>query len=343
MGVWAAGGGVLIICADVLQGLAQIEDESVHCVDFGSASHVLSVSGGKDSQALLCLAIEAGVEFRAIFADTGNECHVTLEHLDYLEQALGIRIERYKADLTGMIWHRRRFIAQDNRPENLRYPRAIKRRALGALRPTGNPFLDLCLIKGQFPRRRVLFCTQVLKRDVIHDNVFLPLLRAEIPVVSWQGVRRDESAARAHVAEWEQECEGIYNYRPLADMTALDAFAISRRHGLKPNPLYKLGFKRVGCMPCINTGKTELLSIERHFPKELDRIRDWETLVSMVSTRGVSTFFGADKIPGTDGGPGRAHIENVRAWAKTVRGGRQFGFLHDLHDSTCQSFYGLCE
>ena len=35
--------------------------------------HILSVSGGKDSTALLLWAIERGIDFQPVFADTGNE------------------------------------------------------------------------------------------------------------------------------------------------------------------------------------------------------------------------------------------------------------------------------
>lgn len=305
---------------------------------------VLSTSGGKDSTAMILRAREAGNPFRCVFADTGNECDVTMEYLDYLEAALGIRIERYRADFTGAIWHRRRFVSQDSRPGDVRHTRDAKRRALRVLRPSGIPFLDLCLVKGLFPSRKAQFCTERLKRNVIHDEVYLPLHDQGKIMVSWQGIRRDESAQRANAQLAEFETETLCVYRPLVDLTTEDVFALHRRHGIKPNPLYTLGFRRVGCMPCINAGKDEIQAMVRCFPGEIGKIREWEYLVGQASKRGDATFFPAPTLPPAwGGGHTRASIDNVVSWSRTVRGGRQFSLMAELEPAECRSLYGLCE
>ena len=79
--------------------------------------HVVSVSGGKDSLATLLLALKrcpAG-SVVPIFCDTGNEHEATYAYLDYLENALSIRIKRLRADFTEQLKAKRMFIARDVR------------------------------------------------------------------------------------------------------------------------------------------------------------------------------------------------------------------------------------
>jgi 3'-phosphoadenosine 5'-phosphosulfate sulfotransferase (PAPS reductase)/FAD synthetase len=59
----------------------------------GTLSVVASVSGGKDSTALILALREAGVSPRHIFADTGWEAPETYAYLDTLRSILGITID----------------------------------------------------------------------------------------------------------------------------------------------------------------------------------------------------------------------------------------------------------
>lgn len=362
-----------------------------------SIFHVVSVSGGKDSLATLLIAIERFGRHRVIpiFCDTGNEHQDTYAYLDHLEQVLGIRIRRLKADFTQQIAGKRVYIARDQRTRRqyervpmldpagnpvlrrtndgqielrmvwrkdgsmdlegiprmrkahgrkVRWSNKAKRRALKVLHPSGNPFLDLCLWKGRFPSRKVQFCTEELKRNIAVEFQ-LGLIDAGHTVVSWQGVRRDESLNRRDVKVFESVGGGLYQYRPIATWTAAKVFEFCAAHGIKPNPLYLQGMGRVGCMPCINCSKPELREIAARFPEHPIRISGWEQLVSDASKRGGSTFM-ADAHDGKDRREIFADL-NIWArieWSKTTRGGQQYDLLAGIEEpNACSSSYGLCD
>ncbi|MHA7963557.1 phosphoadenosine phosphosulfate reductase family protein [Paenibacillus sp. CAU 1782] len=309
-------------------------------------ANVMSVSGGKDSAAMWIYAVkEMGVKVIPVFADTGNEHELTYEYIDYLERELG-PIQRVKPDFTDRIANKRIYV-RDKWPEKLlkmgktdKEALTIVVRALEYLHPTGNAFLDLCLWKGRFPSTKVRFCTQYLKIIPIAEQVYFPLFDQGYKVVSWQGVRAAESPARAKLPERSEEPEGYEVYRPLLNWSARDVFDIHRKYGIEPNPLYKMGMSRVGCMPCINVNKGELFEIQRRFPEEVRRISEWEDLVAKVSRRGDSSFLPA--LEGDD----KKDIYDWVEWSKTTYGGKQYDFLKMIEmeeTPTCSSVYGLCE
>ena len=164
-------------------------------------------------------------------------------------------------------------------------------------------------------------------------------------VVSWQGIRRDESQRRRNALRFERLAPRLDVYRPIVDWTAQQVFDFCASRGIRPNPLYLQGMGRVGCMPCINAGKAEIAEIARRFPEHVERIAAWERLVSVAAKRGASTFFHKVERPGTSREQFEANrVESVVMWARTTRGGRQFDLLEALAPSAgCASSYGLCE
>lgn len=356
-----------------------------------ATKHVISVSGGKDSTAVLLLALERCPPGSVvpIFCDTGNEHQAVYDYLNYLERALGVSIHRLQADFTERFAVRRMFIARDTRTKRVyatrplfeadgttpvpkrdgrgnivlskkgaplqktvkvgggrreRWTNKAKRRALAALHPSANPFLDLCMLKGRFPSRKAQFCTEELKRNVAVEFQ-LGLQEQGHRVISWQGVRRDESEARSDAKLAERIGPGLWAFRPLVEWTAADVFAFCADRRIRPNPLYLQGASRVGCMPCINCRKDELQQIDLRWPEHPQRISEWEQLVSQCSKRGFSTFF-------TDGHKAAdrrkifadLNVWSRIEWSKTTRGGRQYDLLAQLDEPTaCASAYGLCE
>ncbi|QDH62721.1 phosphoadenosine phosphosulfate reductase family protein [Pseudomonas azotoformans] len=315
------------------------------------AHNIISLSGGKDSTAtlLVAIALEAP-NLQAVFADTGNEHQQTYEYLDYLEQATRTKITRVRADFTQRIEGKRRFIESKWRAQGI--AEEIVLAALDVLQPTGNPFLDLCIWKGRFPSRKAQFCTMELKRDPMLEQLVMPLMGAGDMILSWQGVRADESLNRRYLPECDEVGGGLFNYRPILKWDVPAVFEAHRYMGIKPNPLYSQGMGRVGCMPCINCRKDELREIALRFPEAIDRIDRWERTVQQASKRGAATFFAGSNAKHPKGSISGmtaievmeiASIRQAVEWSKTARGGIQYDLMIATDASACSSAYGLCE
>lgn len=321
-------------------------------------ANLVSFSGGKDSTATLLVAIEQGVEnLSGVFCDTGNEHDAVYKYVEYIQQATGIKVKTLRQDFTAWWWRRRDYV-RDKWPEKM--ARAIETtigyplwtqaeinetvtRVLAFMEkgPTGNPYLDLCVIKGRFPSRKAQFCTQYLKSEPATEYA-LELIDQYGSVVSWQGVRAEESPNRAKLPEREDKGGGYSVYRPIHKWTAAQVFAMHDKYGIKPNPLYKQGMGRVGCMPCVNANKDEILEISKRFPEQIERINEWENAVSIASKRSNATFFPS---PGAnETARERGNIYQIVQWSQTKRGGKLLDMFR-VNDEllACSSSYGLCE
>jgi 3'-phosphoadenosine 5'-phosphosulfate sulfotransferase (PAPS reductase)/FAD synthetase len=261
---------------------------------------------------------------------------------------LGIQIDTLRAEFTQQIDAKRDYILSKWPKKGV--PLAACERAAAAMVATGNPFLDLCIWKGRFPSRRAQFCTEQLKT--------LPATEYQLDLIdsgqceavySWQGIRLDESHSRktrmqgtgACVISLDDRGGGIWNYRPILRWVAADVFEAADCYGLKPNPLYLQGMTRVGCMPCINAGKDEVLEISKRFPGHIDRIEMWERSVALASKREEASFF---PDPDRDAHLNKRGIRNVVEWSKTQRGGQLMDFIRISDEpKACESAYGLCE
>lgn len=303
-------------------------------------THVVSVSTGKDSLATarLCLDRHPAENVRLVMADTGNEHESIWPYLDYLREVLDHEIDVIHADFSADIARKRAYVATKWVEEGVSL--AIVARALAVLQPTGNPFLDLCIWKGRFPSRRAQFCTQFLKRDPLNDyQSDLVLAGHEIEV--WLGIRRDESTWRAAAVERDRAAEGWWVNRPIIDWTAQQVVDFLVTRNLKLNPLYYEGFSRVGCAICINASKAEIALWSRRHPEVIDRLREWEHLVTEASKRGAGSFFpapadGRGALRGSD-------IDSYVTWSLTKHGGKEADPDKIAPLAQCSSVYGLCE
>lgn len=249
-----------------------------------TTKNILNVSGGKDSTAMYLLALERKVEFEPVFCDTGNEHEWTLEYVNTLhEKTGGPKVRTLKADFREAIEKRRNVIASD-------WDEPFRTRALNEMEYTGNPFLDVAQIMAMFPAPWGRYCTRKLKIEPLEEAIYIPYLRDGYDIISWRGIRREESVARQDVAEYEHKtvklpetARGVRHsfvaYHPILNWSVKQVWKIHKKHKLEPNPLYQYGQNRVGCYPCIYVRDTELTAMARHHPEHIDRLRVWEQKV----------------------------------------------------------------
>lgn len=272
---------------------------------------VASVSGGKDSAALVLALREAEIPARYVFADTGWEHPATYAHLDTMRQRLGIQI-----DVVGV--------------EGGMMARARTR--------------------AGFPTRMARWCTDELKVKPLRAYHHAVIDATGQDTVSAVGVRAAESEARSKLPAWgfDSHWDGLV-WRPLLTWTVEDVLEIHRRHGLPMNPLYAAGYDRVGCYPCIYSSKSEIARIAEDSPQVIDRIADAEAEFTALRaernsekpgryTHATATFFQSREYATNR----PMEIREIADWARTDRGGRQRLIWDAAPRGGCMR-WGLCE
>ena len=309
----------------------------------GDRRVVVSVSGGKDSTAACLYMKELGLDYEAIFFDTGWEHASTYEYiLEYLPEKIGpikhLRRERKMRD------EETEALAQKYE-ERLGWYSAMVR---------------TIIFKGSFSSRIRRFCTQELKVYPARD--YLKAMDDEpINVV---GIRGQESASRANMPEWEWsktfDCEV---WRPLHKWKVEDVIEIHQKFGIRPNPLYlgKNPSERVGCWPCIYSRKSEIRTMAATDPDRIALIADLEKDVAELARKRYEakgetfeslgyqppTWFQnptsrADPVTGKRAGDTWS-IDRVVQWSRTKWGGKQFElFAAPPGEQGCVR-WGMCD
>lgn len=294
--------------------------------------HIVGFSGGIDSQRCALWVRERYPASDIILTNSnagGNEDPITDSFIDDYSAKV-FPVTRTNAIVADM-WETPGFIEVFKHKEG-------KSWAMDLHDATELTFELMIRIKGRAPSRKAQFCTEKLK--------IVPQLRWIVSMFGiggpfegedycrYTGVRRDESRARANtpLESWDEYFDCAL-YAPLAEMTKQQCFDDVLAAGEEVNPLYSLGFNRVGCAPCINSNKADIVNWLMRRPAMIDKVRGMEQ-------RTGRTFF-APCVPGLP----MNNVDQVISWAKTMRGGKQdqgvFPIMHEREG--CESKYGLCE
>lgn len=292
---------------------------------------VVMFSGGKDSHACLIWAVEkyGAKRVTALFCDTDWEHADTYTHIKDTTTSLGVELVTVRSKkYAGMV--------------------------------------DLAVKKKRFPSTRARFCTEQLKSIPAIDWV----LSQNCNLMIIQGIRKDESASRSKMNEacryfkfyfepygydkngkpkfhtyrkkdvlaWCEKYDDSI-IRPVFNWSGQEVIDKIISFGHKPNPLYYKGMKRVGCYPCVMANKSEIKHMALLTPEYIERLNQAEIKVD-------SSFFTVGYIPdrfcslsdknGTKY-PSISDVVNYVTREKTI------DLFEDESDSSCMSFYGICE
>ncbi len=78
-----------------------------------------------------------------------------------------------------------------------------------------------------------------------------PMQKALAGLRAWiTGIRRDQTAERAHAQILELEGDDLLKVNPLLNWTKADIQRYRAEHDLPAHPLYERGYRSVGCAPC---------------------------------------------------------------------------------------------
>lgn len=209
--------------------------------------HAVSLSGGKDSTAMLLLMIERGMPIDIVlYADTGMEFPEMYEHLAkvdeylYRERGLHLTTLRHPKGFEWMMFE-----------EPKQKPSSIKRRTEQGLPLYGNGW----------PGVRVRWCTGQLKTHLISKKA--NELKGSYNAIHYVGIAADEAHRckkdRYPLVEW--------------NITEAEALAICYARGFDFGGLYEI-YHRASCWCCPFQRINELRNLRQHHPALWSRLLD---------------------------------------------------------------------
>lgn len=216
-------------------------------------------SGGKDSDALVELALESGVEFEVQHSVTTVDAPETMRHIkktfDRLRK-LGIPCRFHRPTFKGepvTMWS---LIPQKQMP-----PTRIVRYCCKVLKETGG--------KGRAIATGVRRSESTARRNRTFANNFSRARPGALDFEDAASLFEDADKAIEHDDNFIRSCriKGKTSFQPILEWTDDDVWQYLDERGVETNPLYDEGFKRVGCIGCPFASPAERQREFQRWPK----------------------------------------------------------------------------
>lgn len=265
-----------------LYHLNEITDEAIEYIrqtasKYDVSSMFISFSGGKDSTVTSSLVMRSlGTEsVPHIYGDTT---------LEYPESSTYIDVFRKKYPHTPIL------VARNNDQD----------------------FRDLCDVVGP-PSRVMRWCCTIFKTGAITKKIE-QLYKNKLKLLSFQGVRRAESAAR-NKYDRDTDSPKISKQQvasPIIDWTDFDVWLYILANDIPFNNAYREGFSRVGCWCCPNNSDWSAFLSSIYMNDEFKKFRD--TLYKFAKKVGKEDwkdYIDTGKWKARQGGNGLEHSKNA--------------------------------
>ena len=208
-----------------------------------------SFSGGKDSQVVLDLCTRAipPSAFQVIYSDTGYELPSSLDLYKDVQKFYGKKFPDLK------------FTLAKNHDSVLNYWDKIGT-----------------------PTDSHRWCCSIMKTAPLYRTMKLPGSNKQGKVLTFDGVRAEESNRRAGYARvGKGKHTNVFNAHPILNWNTAEIFMYLFRHDLTINVAYRYGDTRVGCLICPFANSWNDMVVSKLYPEEqrpfLDRITKWSS------------------------------------------------------------------
>lgn len=224
-------------------------EKSFGFFDAQTQFHAVSLSGGKDSTAMLLLMIQRGMPIDAVLnADTGMEFPEMVEHL--------ARVDAYLFRERGL------------HITTLRHPKGFEYLMFDEPKQKENSIaqrmqMGISLCGNGWPGFRARWCTGLLKTQLINKEA--NRLKGKKQALHYIGIAADEAkrckAGRYPLVEW--------------GVTETQALQICYDNGFDFGGLYRM-YRRASCWCCPLQRIDELRKLRKHHPDLWEKLREMD-------------------------------------------------------------------